>query len=162
MSRLDSFIRRLCAQRACLDMAADLIADQPGPVLELGLGNGRTFDHLRSLMPEREIFVFERNIAAHPQCIPDDAHLILGDVFETLPTAFNRIGHPAVLAHADVGTGDENTNAKIAAFLATNLPPQMAERALIVADQRVDPPGWQRHPLPEGVAPERYFVYRRG
>jgi len=162
MSRLDSFIRRLCAQRACLDMAAGLIADEPGPVLELGLGNGRTFDHLRSLMPEREIFVFERKVAAHPECIPDEAHLILGDVFETLPTALARLGHPAVLAHADVGTGDEQSNTRIAAFLATNLPPQMAERALIIADQPVDPPGWQTHPLPDGVAPDRYFVYRRG
>ena len=143
-------------------MAAGLIAGEPGPVLELGLGNGRTFDHMRGLMPDREIFVFERNVAAHPQCIPDEAHLILGDVFETLPTALARIGHPAVLAHADVGTGDENSNARIAEFLATHLPPQMAGHALIVADQRVDPPGWRPHPLPEGVAPERYFVYRRG
>ncbi|MGH6887075.1 MAG: class I SAM-dependent methyltransferase, partial [Geminicoccales bacterium] len=49
MSRLDSFIRRLEAQRACLDLAAARIADLPGPVLELGLGNGRTYDHLREL-----------------------------------------------------------------------------------------------------------------
>lgn len=162
MSRLDSFIRRLCAQRACLDMAAALIADEPGPVIELGLGNGRTFDHVRELMPDREVFVFERRVAAHPACVPDDDHLILGDVFETLPRALARIGRPAVLAHADVGTGDDAGNARIAAFLAENLPPQMAGRALIVADQRIDPPGWRSHPLPEGVAPDRYYVYRRG
>ena len=58
MSRLDSFIRRLEAQRACLEYAAGQIRDLPGPVLELGLGNGRTYDHLRELLPEREIFVF--------------------------------------------------------------------------------------------------------
>ena len=40
MSRLDSVIRRLQAQRACLDRAVDLVRDLPGPVLELGLGNG--------------------------------------------------------------------------------------------------------------------------
>ena len=49
MSRLDSFIRRLEAQRACLDRAAALIAGIDGAVLELGLGNGRTYDHLREL-----------------------------------------------------------------------------------------------------------------
>ena len=36
-SRLDSFIRRLEAQQACLEMAVGLIADLPGPVLEFGL-----------------------------------------------------------------------------------------------------------------------------
>ncbi|MEJ0068675.1 MAG: class I SAM-dependent methyltransferase [Pseudomonadota bacterium] len=28
-------------------------------MLELGLGNGRTYDHLRSLFPDHEIFVFD-------------------------------------------------------------------------------------------------------
>ena len=60
MSRLDSFIRRLEAQRACLGFVAGQIRDVAGPVLEFGLGNGRTYDHLRELLPERDIFVFER------------------------------------------------------------------------------------------------------
>ena len=51
MSRLDSFIRRLEAQRACLDLAARLIEGLEGEILELGLGNGRTYDHLRQLLP---------------------------------------------------------------------------------------------------------------
>ena len=94
MSRLDSFIRRLEAQRACLEYAAGQIRDLPGPVLELGLGNGRTYDHLRELLPEREIFVFERAVNAHPDCIPDPAHLILGDVRATLPQARARLPGP--------------------------------------------------------------------
>ena len=60
MTRLDSAIRRLEAQRACLDRAAALVRGVPGPVLELGLGNGRTYDHLRARLPGRDIFVFER------------------------------------------------------------------------------------------------------
>ena len=55
MSRLDSFIRRLEAQRACLNQAAALIVGLDGAVLELGLGNGRTYDHVRELFPDREI-----------------------------------------------------------------------------------------------------------
>ena len=106
MSRLDSFIRRLEAQRACLEYAAGQIRDLPGPVLELGLGNGRTYDHLRELLPEREIFVFERAVNAHPDCIPDPAHLILGEVRATLPQARPRLPGPAALAHLDIGTGD--------------------------------------------------------
>ena len=87
MSRLDSAIRRLQAQRACLDTAAGMITGMPGVVLELGLGNGRTFDHLRSRLPERDIYVFDRQVAAHPDCIPRDDHLFLGDLAETLPRA---------------------------------------------------------------------------
>jgi hypothetical protein len=63
MSRLDSLIRRIRAQRACLNRAADLIKGVPGPVLELGLGNGRTYDHLRELMPDGR---FTHLIASSP------------------------------------------------------------------------------------------------
>ena len=51
MSRLDSVIRRLRAQQACLERAAALIRGLPGPVFEWGLGNGRTYDHLCQLCP---------------------------------------------------------------------------------------------------------------
>ena len=61
MSRLDSFIRRLQAQRACLNEAVAQIRGVEGFVLELGLGNGRTFDHLREICPDREIYVFDRD-----------------------------------------------------------------------------------------------------
>jgi hypothetical protein len=161
MSRLDSVIRRLRAQRACLDMAKGLIAGNPGPVLELGLGNGRTFDHLRSLFPDREIFVFDRQVAAHPDCIPDDGHLILGDIRETLPPALSRIGTPAALAHADIGTGDQAVNAEIAAFLSRALPGLMAPDAIVLADRPLAMAGWREHGLPSGVRRGRYFVYRR-
>ena len=52
LSRLDSFIRRLEAQRACLNATPAWIEGLAGPILELGLGNGRTYDHLRRLHPE--------------------------------------------------------------------------------------------------------------
>ena len=65
MSRLDSSIARLMAQRVCLGFVATELLGRPGCVLELGLGNGRTYDHIRSLMPERRIYVFDRRIAAH-------------------------------------------------------------------------------------------------
>ena len=87
MSRLDSFIRRLEAQRACLNRAAELIRGIDGIVLELGLGNGRTYDHLRELFPDRDIYVCERRVAAHPDCVPPPERLILGDMRETLPAA---------------------------------------------------------------------------
>jgi hypothetical protein len=159
VSRLDSFIRRLEAQRACLGYAAGQIAAVAGPVLELGLGNGRTYDHLRELLPEREIFVFEREVNAHPDCIPDPAHLILGDVRTTLPQAAMRLPRPAALAHLDIGTGDATQNMALAAWLSGALPALLADGAWVVADQALRAPTLIARPPPPGVAPERYFLY---
>jgi S-adenosyl-L-methionine methyltransferase len=64
MSRLDSFIARMKAQRDCLNHLKPAIDALPGPILEVGLGNGRTYDHLRELFPGRDIYVFERKVAA--------------------------------------------------------------------------------------------------
>ncbi len=160
MSRLDSFIRRLEAQRDCLAYAARLIAGVPGPVLELGLGNGRTYDHLRMLLPDREIFVFDRHIAAHPDCVPDAAHMILGDIRETLPRALARIGAPAALAHCDIGTGDKGSNAELAGFLAGCLPALMRGGGLVVSDQEIAIPASEPVALPGGIAAGRYFSRR--
>ena len=159
MSRLDSFIRRLEAQRACLGFAAGQIRAVAGPVLELGLGNGRTYDHLRELLPGREIFVFERTVNAHPDCIPDAAHLILGDVRATLPQAHRRLPGPAALAHLDVGTGDGAQNAELAAWLGGVLPALLADGAWVVSDQPLGASTLVAHPPPAGIAPERYFLY---
>ena len=161
MSRLDSFIRRLEAQRACLAMAVQTIAGLPGPVLELGLGNGRTYDHLRELMPDREIFVFERKVAAHPDCIPDPAHLFEGEIFETLAWARLRLPMAAALAHTDMGSGDAAGNDAIAAWIAERLPGLLAGGALVVSDQPLRNPVLGPLPLPPGIAPDRYFIYRR-
>ena len=159
MTRLDSAIRRLEAQRACLDRAAALIRGVPGPVLELGLGNGRTYDHLRARLPGRDIFVFERAPAAHPDCTPPEDRLIVGDFLETLPSV--RLPAPAALVHADIGTGDKRASLALATALAPLLPPLTTPGAILAADQPMPLPGWTEEPLPEGVAPGRYRLYRR-
>ena len=162
MSRLDSFIRRMAAQRDCLDWAAREIAGRPGPALELGLGNGRTYDHLREILPGREIFVFDRRMAAHPACIPDADHFFLGEIVETLPRAAKRLGATAMLAHVDVGTGDEAANAALAERLGPAIDALMAEGGIVVSDQAIPRPGWEPLPLPEGVPEGRYHLYRVG
>jgi hypothetical protein len=87
-------------------MLATAIDGLPGPVVELGLGNGRTYDHLRQRLPDREIYVFERKVAAHPNCIPPDERLILGDMEETLESPRRHLPQPAAMIHSDIGTGD--------------------------------------------------------
>ena len=57
MSRLDSFIARMEAQRDCLNFLQAPVSALSGPILEIGLGNGRTYDHLRQLFPGRDIYV---------------------------------------------------------------------------------------------------------
>ncbi len=161
MSRLDSFIRRLEAQRACLDLACAAIAGLPGPVLELGLGNGRTFDHLRERLPDREIFVFEREPRPHPACWPDADHLIIGDLAETLPRAGRWLPAPAALVHADLGTGDAARNARLAAWLAGELPPLVAPGGMVVSDQELSAAPLAPLPPPPAIQPGRYFLYRR-
>ena len=162
MSRLDSFLRRIVAQRDCLNQAAGLVGDLRGPVLELGLGNGRTFDHLREILPGREVFVFERKVAAHPDCVPDPAHLIEGEILETLGGAMARIGRPAILAHCDVGSGDAKANRRLAAAIAPVLDRLLAPGAVVVADQAMEIPRWSPVGLPSGIAPGRYHMWRVG
>ena len=159
MSRLDSFIRRLQAQRACLDHAVDLIRDLPGPVLELGLGNGRTYDHLRERLPQREIYAFDRQVAAHPDCIPPARFLIIGEVRETLPQARTRIGATVALVHADLGSGDAEATRRQAAELAPLIADLLRPGGIIVSDQALSTPRLQPLELPAGVKPGRYFVY---
>jgi hypothetical protein len=161
LSRLDSFIRRLEAQRACLDATPDWIAGLSGPVLELGLGNGRTYDHLRCLHPQREIFVFERLPAAHPDCIPDADHLFLGDIRTTLPAALERLPERAALVHNDLGTGDEAANAALAGWIAAVLPPLVQPNGVVLSDQPLTDPRLAAQALPAALPAGRYFLYRR-
>ena len=159
-SRLDQFIRRIRAQRDCLNMAAGLVSAIRGPIVELGLGNGRTYDHLRELFPAREIFVFERDVAAHPDCIPDAKHLIRGDVADTVPGALARIGAPAALIHGDFGSADAARDAALAEWLGRALRPLAAPGAVILTDRALGAAVWLPEPLPQNVAPGVYFMYR--
>jgi len=161
VSRLDSFIRRLQAQRACIDHAAGLIDGLDGVVLELGLGNGRTYDHSRSLFPSREIYVCERLVAAHPACVPPPERLILGDMRDTLPAARARLGGRVALAHLDAGSGDGEANRNLAAALTPLILPLLCEGAVLVSDPEITCADLAPLPLPDGVRPGRYHLYRR-
>jgi hypothetical protein len=161
MSRLDSFIRRLEAQRACLDRAAELVGGLDGFVLELGLGNGRTYDHLRARFPDRAIYVCERRVAAHPDCMPPPEMLILGDMRETLTAARGWLGGRVAFAHFDAGSGDAAANHALAAELTPRLVPLLCAGAVLAADPPIDCPDLEMLALPDGIALGRYHLYRR-
>jgi hypothetical protein len=159
-SRLDSFIRRLEAQRACLDWAVHEIAAIAGAVVELGLGNGRTYDHLRTRLGDREIFAFDRQVAAHPACIPDAAHLLVGDFRDTVPPFAARQAGRIALVHADTGSGDEMATAALARWLGPALAPMLVSGGIVLSDQKLNIAGAVTLPPPPNVPPDRYFVYR--
>ena len=161
MSRLDSFIRRLEAQRACLNLAADLVRELDGEILELGLGNGRTYHHLRQLFPDRKIYVCERRLAAHPDCVPPAGYLLLGDMRDTLRTARQLLGGQIALAHLDPGTGDLAESRALAVELTRLIVPLLRCGAVLVSEPALASD--QLSPLepPDNVAPERYNIYRR-
>lgn len=160
MSRLDSFIARMQAQRDCLNFLKPAIDRLPGPILEVGLGNGRTYDHLRQLFPGRDIYVFERQVAAHPDCIPPNDRLFLGDADKTIPQAAARLGAGAALIHTDLGTGDHAANTAMGKWLGPALDALAASGGYILANQPLDVARWQRLPDPAGVPKDRYFLYR--
>ena len=163
MSRLDSFIRRLEAQRACLDHAARLVAGLDGAVLELGLGNGRTYDHLRELFPERDIYVCEKKVAAHPDCVPPPERLILGDMRETLPRVYDRFAGRAVLAHLDAATGDVAASLALANELAPLILPLLRRPgSVLVSEPPLSLPAadWAPLPLPGDIESGRDHLYR--
>jgi hypothetical protein len=161
MSRLDSFIRRLEAQRRMLDWAAAEIEGRDGLVLELGLGNGRTFDHLRERLPEREIHVFERDVKPNPTSVPPEDQLVVGDMAQTLPAFAARHGRCAALIHADVTTGVPERDRVLFAWLPPAVVALAAPEALVVSGWAIEHPLLEAVALPEGVPRGRYFAYRR-
>ena len=162
MSRLDSFIRRLSAQRDCLNQAAAQIETLPGWILEVGLGNGRTYDHLRTCCPTRRILVFDRQIGAHPDCIPPESDLRLGDFRDTIPAMARDHGGMAILIHADLGSGDKQQSLALATALASDFALLLKPGGLIVTDQPLPRQGdLDPAELPPTVAAGRYFIYRK-
>ena len=151
----------MLAQRDCLNFAAEAIEHIPGPVLELGLGNGRTYDHLREVLPDRDIYVFELVVKSFASCTPPEDRIFLGDVTLNLVKAVETLGKTAVLTHCDLGTSDNKKNAQLAAQIAPLLDPLMVSGGIIVSNMPMDGVlGWSTLPEPPGVKPGRYFLYQ--
>jgi S-adenosyl-L-methionine methyltransferase len=160
ISRLERLLFRIDAQHKSLSWAFGEIQGVPGLILELGLGHGRTYDHMRRHLPGREIFVFDREIDCFADCRPDDAHLVLGQLADTLPAARARFGGKAVLVNSDVGTYDEAYNIAAAELVSRHLPALLAPRALVLSDLPLTLAGAEAVTLPPGARDERFFIYR--
>ena len=160
-SRLDLFIDRMVSQRACLDFAIAETAALNGPVFELGLGNGRTYHHMRRYIEGRDIFVFERAVASHPDSTPADDRVILGDVRDTLPASLDRFGPTASLVHADLGGHNREKNDAFARFVSPLIEPLLASGGLMVSSDRMYFSNLTEMELPKNAVDGRCFIYRR-
>lgn len=157
MSRLDSMLRRLTAQRDGLNWCAGLIADIPGGVLDMGLGNGRTYDHLREILPDRRIWVMDRVLQCHPSCVPPDEDFLQGEaepMLEKLAASEHRIA----LAHYDFGMGIKADDVAESARLSPLIARVMIPGGLLISGQPLV--GFEQIAGPDTIAPDRYLFYR--
>jgi len=157
MSRLESMRRRLSAQIDGINWAADKIADMDGDVLELGLGNGRTYDHLRQEIPNRRIWVIDRVLKPHPSCIPPAADFLEGEA-EDMLIHLAHDGHKMVLAHYDFGYGVKEKDVAEGARLSPLISAVMKPGGLVLSQQPLI--GFEQIAGPDTIDPERYLFYR--
>ncbi len=157
MSRLDSMLRRLTAQRDGLNWAAAQIETLSGEVLDMGLGNGRTYDHLREVLPGRRIRVMDRVLQCHPSCTPPEADFLMGEAEPMLERLASE-GAPVVLAHYDFGMGIKEEDVAEAARLSPLIARVMVPGGLIISGQPLV--GFTEIKGPDSIPPERYLFYR--
>jgi hypothetical protein len=157
MSRLDSFIRRMMAQRTLLDLACAEVAGMDGLILEIGLGGGRTYDHIRERLPGRRIVAFDRALMSAPSSTPQDGDLMLGDIRST---AARFAGAGAALVHADIGSGDDDLDRQTLTWLPALVASLLRVGGIAVSDLPLDHASLLPQPLPDSVPAGRYFTYR--
>ncbi len=160
MSRLDSFIRRLTAQRDILNHISETMMDglEAGPILEIGLGNGRTYSHLREHFPGHRIIAFDRAIGSHASSTPEPGDLVIGEIRET---AQAYVSAGAALVHADIGTGYPDKDAVTLTWLPQLAAASLRSGGVAVSGLPLEHPDLAPQPLPASVREGRYFIYRK-
>ena len=158
MSRLDSVIRRLTAQREILNDLATRLNGIPGLVLEFGLGNGRTFDHLRQHLPDRRIIVFESVVVEGLLSRPASEDFVIGDIRDTASRFDDGC---AALIHVDIETGVAAEDAQLATWLPGLVARLLGPNGYAASGAALDNPHLRPIALPAGIASGRYHVVQR-
>jgi hypothetical protein len=166
LTRLERFMARTSAQRACIDHAALRVGGLSGEVWEVGLGNGRTYDHLRDRFAGRDIVVFDREVAAHPECVPPDELMRLGDFRETIPAEVAKRDGKVAVIHADIGTANIDKSREMGSWLAPHFVRALAPGGFLIGDQPMADAALLPVSLSEidgaGTLPaDAYFCYRK-
>ncbi|WP_299152400.1 class I SAM-dependent methyltransferase [uncultured Tateyamaria sp.] len=159
MSRLESMRRRLTAQIDGINWAATKIAETPGDVLEMGLGNGRSYDHLRQEVTDRRIWVIDRILKCHPSCVPPAADFLQGEAEPMLQRLIEG-GHKMALTHYDFGYGVKEKDVEEGARLSPLIAQLISPGGLVLSQQPLV--GLTQIAGPDTIDPERYLFYRAG
>lgn len=157
MSRLDSMMRRLAAQRDGLEWGHKLVADVAGGYLDMGLGNGRTYDHIREIAPDRRIWVIDRALNCHPSCIPPKEDFLEGEAEDMLKKLAEQ-GAKIALGHYDFGFGVKEKDVAEAARLSPLIAEVMVPGGVLISGQPLV--GFEQVSGPDTIAPDRYCFYR--
>lgn len=164
-TRLERFIARVVGQRSCIDAAAQRTTGLQGPVWEVGLGNGRTYDHLRDRFIGRDVIVFDRQVMAHPDCIPPHDMLRLGDFRDTIPAELERSAGRVTVIHADIGNGSVTESRAQGRWLAPLFVQALAPGGYLVGDQPMAEPALEPIALADigatDMPADTYFLYRK-
>jgi hypothetical protein len=160
MSRLDAFVQRVTSQRAFLNEAVALLEGIEGVIFEVGLGNGRTFDHLRDIFPDREIYVFDKTARAHASSTPDPEFLIEGQLSDTLPEQVSRFRGHVALVHSDIGNQSPIHCQNMAGLMNRTIVPALCPGGIILSDLELDLPGLALLEPPKLIGAGWYNAYR--
>ncbi len=160
MSRLDAFVQRVTAQRALINAAALHLEGIEGVVFEVGLGNGRTFDHLRDVFSDREIYVFDRKARAHDDSTPAPEFMIEGQLTETLPNLVARFAGRVALVHSDIGNQSPVHCDNMRRLLHETITPALCPGGVLLSDLKLDMPHLEVFPRPDGIGADWYNAYR--
>ena len=161
MSRLEEFTNRFISQAAAINRAAEIIADIDGIIVELGLGKGRTFDHLRERFPSREIYVFDRELSCEREYAPPPEYWVFGEIRETLPEFCTKFAGRVAFVHSDVGTRDRQKDMPLTNFVVAQLENLLSKDGAVLASDRPMPSqSWSEYEILPEFDAWRYHLYR--
>lgn len=162
MSRLDVLINRMTAQRQRLNLLISLLKqeNQPGIVVELGLGSGRTYDHLRENLQDRDIYTFDYRVECHPSCNPPADRAILGEIQKTLPKFAELNDGRAALIHCDIGSKDRDRDRELYREIAPSIARLARSGTYIASDREIEIQNLETIEVPESSSDWPYFLYR--
>jgi hypothetical protein len=153
-SRLDGFIDRMKAQRDCLDAAGAALSLMPGDAVELGVGAGRTLDHILGRCPGASVHLFDWKIGR--VTAPVVPHV--GDIRETLPAHAAANRGRAKLVHSDVVGGPE-ADPRLMLDLADQIVRLLASGGFLVSNTETLHGELRPLALPKGIRKRKYFMY---
>jgi trans-aconitate methyltransferase len=166
VSRLDSHIRQKIAQRDAIDLAARWLGDRPGPIVEFGLGTGRSYSHLVERFPDREVFCFDRRDVAHPRSRPPADRFYVGELAAVLadPALHARFAARVILLHLDLGSGGPEDET-VPELVVQRTHGWLAPGGVVLSDQDLTlAAAWRLTPVDtrgQVQHADRYHIYRR-